>query len=843
MSKPTLSLTWLKERSALGTLHDEILAAMLPKFEFQLLPANRRFILEDTLPDALYILGRGRMESYRTSLNGPAWAISLLPGSVLHLNELLLEQPTPYTVIPLSDCELWRLPKAAFATIADQFPELFQIVSRQLATNLTQVSSQLAFEQERQTILRPYLVVKAKRGIVGTSRYALRLRQQIKEASRDRRSVFILGEPGLEKDNIATLIHFGSATRREPIIKVNCVTLQSSGSELFGRVGGKPGLLEAIGGGTIIFNNLQDLPADLLPKLKQLLKTGCYTPIRRGDSPLPITAKTSNARIVIVSEKTFPDIEKLTPHLFKVPPLRVRREDIKVQVDYYLSLIAQARSKPKRSLTPEALRRLQAYTYPGNLAELQNLLERAIAQTSDNAVLTDELFWPAEAQKQRFRVNLLNAYPWLRQFLRSDWWPTRINYGFTLGFFALVVLILWVGPQDRQHNFALNMFWAWWWPLVLIGFPFVGRLWCAVCPFMIYGELLQFISLKLWPRSLQRWPRDLADRWGGWFLFGLFALIFLWEELWDLQNTAYLSSCLLLLITAGAIICSQIFERRFWCRYLCPIGGMNGLFAKLSITELRAQQGTCSAECTTYQCYKGGPEKGEGQETHGCPLYSHPAQLVDNRDCVLCMTCLKACPHRSVELNLRPPGIELWTTHQPRHYEVALLLLLLGGIFLHRLPEIQDRLGLDLHLQQFWPHAVVSVAVLAIAACIPLLIHGLLHLNTQGKHRSFIELAYGYLPLVLGGTLAHYLRLGLTEAGQIIPVTFATFSLGHAGLPTLIAHPAVIAFLQGSVLIVSLLVTWIVTQKIGRQSLVQLWPQQIGSLGLTVLLWQCIVGG
>jgi polyferredoxin len=179
---------------------------------------------------------------------------------------------------------------------------------------------------------------------------------------------------------------------------------------------------------------------------------------------------------------------------------------------------------------------------------------------------------------------------------------------------------------------------------------------------------LQTLSLKLWPRQLKRWPRQEAERWGGWFLFGLFALILLWEELWDLQNTAYLSSCLLLLITAGAIIFSQIFERRFWCRYLCPIGGMNGLYAKLSMTELRAQQGTCSAECTTYQCYKGGPAKGEGQETGGCPIYSHPAQLEENRDCVLCMTCLKACPHRSVEFNLRPPGIELWTTHTPRAY-------------------------------------------------------------------------------------------------------------------------------------------------------------------------------
>ncbi|MGB8699942.1 MAG: 4Fe-4S binding protein, partial [Thermosynechococcaceae cyanobacterium] len=321
-----------------------------------------------------------------------------------------------------------------------------------------------------------------------------------------------------------------------------------------------------------------------------------------------------------------------------------------------------------------------------------------------------------------------------------------------------------------------------------------------------------------------------------------FTLIFLWEELWHLENTAYLSSCLLLLITAGAVIFSVLFERRFWCRYLCPIGGMNGLFAKLSMTELRAQQGTCSAECTTYQCYKGGPQKGEGQATNGCPLYSHPAQLVDNRDCVLCMTCLKACPHRSVELNLRPPGIELWTTHQPRPHEVALLLLLLGGIFLHHLPELETWLGIDLHLTQFWPHAGVSVAVLAIAALMPLAGQGLLHLVNQGKHRPFLELAYGYLPLVLGGTLAHYLRLGLTEAGQVLPVAFATFGVAGTHLPSISAHPAVIAFLQGSTLIVSLVLTGLLTQKIGRQSWQNLWPQHLTALILTLCLWHLVLG-
>lgn len=289
---------------------------------------------------------------------------------------------------------------------------------------------------------------------------------------------------------------------------------------------------------------------------------------------------------------------------------------------------------------------------------------------------------------------------------------------------------------------------------------------------------------------------------------------------------------------------------------------MNGLFAKLSMTELRAQQGTCSAECTTYQCYKGGPQKGEGMETNGCPLYSHPAQLEDNRDCVLCMTCLKACPHRSVELNLRPPGIELWTTHVPHSYEVALLLLLLGGIFLHRLPEIQTSLGLEIDLTQFLPHLGLSLFVLLVPAGFVFVVYGLMrslfwvkNYVTQRRRgakdtkdisrfmvKPFGELVYGYLPLVLGGSLAHYLRLGLGEAGRILPVTFATFGLSGTGLPVVVAHPAVIAFLQGTTLIFSVLLTVVLTQKIARQPLRMMLTQHLGAVIIAASIWAIVVG-
>ncbi|MEB3211195.1 MAG: AAA family ATPase, partial [Leptolyngbyaceae bacterium] len=261
-----------------------------------------------------------------------------------------------------------------------------------------------------------------------------------------------------------------------------------------------------------------------------------------------------------------------------------------------------------------------------------------------------------------------------------------------------------------------------------------------------------------------------------------------------------------------------------------------------SMTELRAQQGICSATCTTYQCYKGGPEKGEGQETNGCPIYSHPAQLQENRDCVLCMTCLKACPHRSVEFNLRPPAIELWTTHKPTAHEVALLFLLMGSVLLHHLPELQQQLHFVVPQDEFWVHACLSVVVLAIPGAIALLLHQATRfLNPLPKQGLFIKLAYGYLPLTLGGTLAHYLNLGLMEGGRVLPVTFATFGLNGSNLPVAVAHPAVLAFLQGVTLIIATWLSVFVTQKIARQPIWKLLPQHLALFAIGTFFWKVIL--
>lgn len=848
MTSNLLTAPWLHQHSDLGILPLSTLADLIPLAQVQPILAEQVLVAEGDSPEGLVILLEGKLGAQGSRAVGS----SFLPGTVLFLQELLADQPVDRTYQALCEGSLAIVPASQLNQWVTDHPEVGQAFSRQLAQQLAQVSAQLNQEQERQTALLPYRVPRVERGIVGSSRYAVRLRHQITQAAESRDPVLVFGEPGLEKDNICALIHFSSTYRREPLIKVNAGKLQQSGAELFGRAGGKPGLLEWLGEGTLILNNIQELPESLCPQIAQLLEAGTYRPISRSsrdpsDGAEAAELRPCRARILLISERVFPPIEKGVKQTIKVPPVRVRKADIKAQVDYYISLTSRSRGIPKPKVTPEALRRLQSYDFPGNTREMRNLVERAMVQSDGSPLLTEEVFWSTQAKGGRFRLNLLNANPILRQFLRSSWWPDQINYWIVLPLYTLVVGLLFWGPQDRGHNIGLNLFWAWWWPLILLGFPFVGRLWCAVCPFMIYGEITQKLSLWLFPRALGEWPRRQVERWGGWFLVGLFALIFLWEELWDLQDTAYLSAWLLLLITAGAMICSLLFERRFWCRYLCPIGGMNGLYAKLSMIELRAQQGTCSAECTTYQCYKGGPAKGEGQETLGCPVYSHPAQMQDNKDCVLCMTCLKACPHRSVELNLRPPGIELWTSHNPRNSEVALLLLLLGGVFLHRLPEVMARIGIPLDSHLSLSHLGWAVLALGIPAVIPLVAQGIRRL-IPGRTKPLRELAYGYLPLVLAATLAHYLRLGLTEAGQVVPVTLATFGIPSGTLGSVpwgsvqwVAHPAVIAFLQGSTLLTGWILAVILTQKIARQAWGSTWPHHLGSLGLMVALWQLIL--
>jgi transcriptional regulator with AAA-type ATPase domain len=154
------------------------------------------------------------------------------------------------------------------------------------------------------------------------------------------------------------------------------------------------------------------------------------------------------------------------------------------------------------------IKRLQSYDFPGNLQELEELLNRALQQArpanhqsgtpacdQELRQLPEEVFW-TPARQQRYRFDLWRWKPGFREFLRNPRLWSALLFGLVSWLFVLVNLWLWLGPQDRAHNGGLTLFWAWWWPLILLSFPLVGRLWCAVCPFMVWGR-----SANGWPGS------------------------------------------------------------------------------------------------------------------------------------------------------------------------------------------------------------------------------------------------------------------------------------------------------------------------------------------------------
>ena len=680
--------------------------------------------------------------------------------------------------------------------------------------------------------LAPLLLGRVRRGIVGSSRYALKLRDAIRLAAADPSGapVLISGEPGLEKDNIAALIHYGSAARKQLLVRLNGALLRPDGAELFAPGPDCKALLEILGAGALLIDQVDLVDPVLLPRLRELALE------RRWQGPDGLE-HVFRGRIYLTSETHLDGFEAIDRPI-RVPPLRVRRQDLGEWLRYGVRQKARSLGwSPPPQVSAALVKRLQTYDFPGNIRELSQLIDRALRQcaASRPPVLPEDVFWTERRQQVRARFELWRWKPQLRNLMRSPRLWNTLLFGVVSWVFVLVNLWLWLGPQDRAHNGGLNLFWAWWWPLILLTYPLVGRLWCSFCPFMVWGEIVQRLA-RLLGWQPQRWPRGDSDRWAAPLLAAGFAAILLWEAVGNLENTAWLSSCLLLLITAGAVVGSLAFEKRFWCRYLCPVGGMNGLFAKLAISELRAQIGTCSGSCTSFACFKGGPAEGEGYATAGCPVGTHPAHLADNRNCVLCLTCAQACPHRSVTVRLRPPAADLQRSMDPPAGEAGLILVLAGGLCLHHWERLLGWLpgkvaalasghgwpattlagGLGFHAQEAFslsegpllPRLAIGCLALALPAGLWLVARNAGARLLPGRGRPWL-LLYALLPLLWGLMLAHHLALGMAEAGMVLPVSAAPllaesrFGEGAgslaavlAGLPAWAADPHVISFCQ-----------------------------------------------
>lgn len=242
--------------------------------------------------------------------------------------------------------------------------------------------------------------------LLGKSPEIRKLRNQTRKLARSQAPVFISGESGSGKELVARMIHLQGPRREGPFIAVNCGAIPSElmESEFFGHKKGsftgavenKDGLFRSANGGTLFLDEVADLPLAMQVKLLRAIQEKAVRPV--GDTKeVPV-----DIRVLSATHKNLPELVQegsFRQDLFyrinvielAVPPLRERPDDISLLSNHILERIAKEYECDPASLTPAAVDRLRSYDFPGNVRELENVLERAFTLCDADQIDAEDL--------------------------------------------------------------------------------------------------------------------------------------------------------------------------------------------------------------------------------------------------------------------------------------------------------------------------------------------------------------------------------------------------------------------------------------------------------------------
>ena len=259
--------------------------------------------------------------------------------------------------------------------------------------------------------------------IVGSSEALRKVLRQIAKLASSDSTVLILGETGTGKELIARSIHKRSNRADRAFIGVNCAAIPQSliASELFGHEKGaftgatqrRLGRFEAANGGTIFLDEVGDLPPEIQVALLRVLQEREIERVG-SNKAIPIDvrviAATHRDLNTLVAEGKFREdlLYRLNVVPIEVPPLRERVADIPLLVEYFIDRFGKKAGKKFRTIDKKSLRLLQAYDWPGNIRELQNVIERAVILCDGETFSVDETWLRRELPVARSRPSTLN---------------------------------------------------------------------------------------------------------------------------------------------------------------------------------------------------------------------------------------------------------------------------------------------------------------------------------------------------------------------------------------------------------------------------------------------------
>jgi ferredoxin len=453
----------------------------------------------------------------------------------------------------------------------------------------------------------------------------------------------------------------------------------------------------------------------------------------------------------------------------------------------------------------------------------------------------------------------LARFPAAKALLRSRW-PQFLVTATALGGFVLAIVAGLAGTPVGSRNFSVVMVWiAWWALLILITVPLLGRGWCSICPIPAPGEWLQRGAVLGRAGSYRglgrRWPKALRNIWlqnAAFLILALFAVVVLTQPL--------ITAVLLLSLIITSVVTSLVFERRAFCRYLCPVGGFIGLYSQLAPVELRVKDTAVCASHKVKTCYTG------DESGYGCPWLVFPAGLVKNINCGLCFECVRTCPYDNIAFNLRAFGADLLRPGGRRLDEAFKAFIMLGSALIYIAVMLGPWGALKSTAYSVGSPAwfVYALAFLGfVLVLLPgtfflavLLARSLLSSKLPAR-KAFIHFAYALTPLGLAAWVAFSLSFVFANLSYVWPVLSDPMGwgwnlMGTAGLAWTPYLGAAVPVLQVGVLLVGLVWTSLTAGQIAGQiaggdqaaspSIRQVWPIAAFCLILTLGLLALLVG-
>jgi DNA-binding NtrC family response regulator len=242
--------------------------------------------------------------------------------------------------------------------------------------------------------------------IIAESAPMKRTLEEAARAAKSKSTVLVLGESGVGKERIAHYLHAESPRREKPFVRVNCAALAESvlESELFGHergaftgaVGKREGRFELADGGTLLLDEIGELPIRLQPKLLRVLEEQEFERVggtRTLHVDVRVIATTNRDLAQEVKEGRFREdlYYRLNVFPIRVPPLRDRAEDIEPLARAFLSKYSRENHSTVKSISPEAMKVMLQHPWPGNVRELENLIERVAVRDAGEAIQLDDI--------------------------------------------------------------------------------------------------------------------------------------------------------------------------------------------------------------------------------------------------------------------------------------------------------------------------------------------------------------------------------------------------------------------------------------------------------------------